>query len=219
MTDFFGTTQGIMTLGALIGAGSFALGANSRAIIKLGGVLLKPGQRDKDARNLAMLTVLALDDFVGASYAAIHDKPEFNPADEIEFAFHVPEPVLVLPKDANWQLLGDELGDQVMWLTNRAANLENALASLDLAKGDHDGFFERRVEGYARLAASAMDLIACISDRFQLTLPEKPEYYRQAEGLSKVLRDVESVGQRKTEASRGGEGEAGNVTQLFPKTF
>ncbi len=106
-----------------------------------------------------------------------------------------------------------------MWLANRASNLENALESLDLSKADHDGFFERRIEGYARLAATAMDLIACIGDRFDLNLPEKPSYYRQAEGLSKILRNVEAVTLRKAEGSKRGDGEATNVTPLFPKSF
>lgn len=217
MTDFFGTTQGIMTLGALIGAGLFAAGASSRHLLKIGKQILRPGHEVRDSRNLAMLTVLALDDFVGACYAAVHDRPEFNPADEIEFAFHVPEPILALPKDADWRLLGEALGERVMWLTNRARNLENALESLDLSKADHDGFFERRVEGYARLAASAMDLIACISDEFQLNLPEKPAYYRQADGLSKMLQHVETSSRRKAEASRIAADQESNVTPLFPK--
>lgn len=217
MTDFFSTTQGIMTLGALIGAGGVAAGASSRHLLKIGKQILRPGQKVIDSRNLAMLTVLALDDFVGACYAAVHDRPEFNPADEIEFAFHVPEPILALPKDADWRLLGEALGDQVMWLNNRARNLENALDSLDLSKADHDGFFERRVEGYARLAASAMDLIACIGDKFQLSLPEKPEYYRQAEGLSKMLQHVERASKRKAEASKAAADQGNNVTPLFPK--
>lgn len=217
MTDLFSTTQGIMTLGALIGAGSFAAGASSRHLLKIGKQIFRPGQKARDSRNLAMLTVLALDDFVGACYAAVHDRPEFNPADEIEFAFHVPEPILTLPKDADWRLLGEALGDQVMWLTNRARNLENALDSLDLSKADHDGFFERRVEGYARLAASAMDLISCIGDRFHLSLPEKPDYYRQAEGLSKMLQHVESAANRRADASKVAVDQGNNVTPLFPK--
>ena len=63
-----------------------------------------------------------------------------------------------------------------------------------------------------------MDLIACISDQFQLTLPEKPAYYRQAEGLSKVLHNVESVAQRRAEALKGSAGQETNVTPLFPKS-
>lgn len=137
----------------------------------------------------------------------------------MEFAFHVPEPVLRLPKDADWSLFGGDLGEQVMWLANRASNLENALNSLDLSKADHDGFFERRLEGYARLAATAMDLIACIGDKFDLILPEKPTYYQQAEGLSKILRNVESIALRRAEISKSGEGEVTNVTPLFPKSF
>ena len=56
-----------------------------------------------------MLTALALDDFVGAAYAAVHDTPEFNPANEGEFVFHTPEPVLVLPQAQDLSLLGEEL--------------------------------------------------------------------------------------------------------------
>lgn len=216
MTDFFSTTQGFITLGALIGAGGVALGAASSSIAKVGTLSFQFGKRKKDARRLAMMTVLALDDYVGACYAAVHDTPEFNPADQIEFAFHLPEPVLAFPKDANWQLLGEDLGEDLMWFSNRVANLENALESLDLSKNDHDGFFERRAEGYARLAAKAMDLIAQISCEFELTMPEKPDYYQQAEGLSKILRNAERLTARKAEATA----EAGttNVTPLFPKT-
>lgn len=214
MIDFFSTTQGLMTLGTLIGAGSFALGSASRSIGKL-GILFQPGQANGKARNLAMLTVLALDDYVGACYAAVHDRPEFNPADQVEFAFHLPEPVLLLPKDADWQLLGADLGEDIMWFSNRVTNHENALESLDLTRVDHDGFFERRVEGYARLAARAMDLIARISNEFGLTMPEKPDYYHQADGLAKVLQKVESTTARKAPATAATG--TTNVTPLFPK--
>lgn len=215
MIDFFSTTQGFMTLGALIGAGSFALGAASGSLGKMTD-LFRPGHKSRNARNVAMLTVLALDDYVGACYAAVHDKPEFNPADQVEFAFHLPEPVLSLPKDVEWRSLGADLGEDILWFSNRVRNHENALESLDLARKDHDGFFERRVEGYARLAARAMDLIARISTEFDLTLPEKPDYYKQAEGLARILRGVESASadQSLTKAST----EITNVTPLFPKT-
>jgi hypothetical protein len=212
--DFFGTTQGFVTIGAFIGAGSFALGSASRSIDRL-GQFFRPGQANIKARNLAMLTVLALDDYVGACYAAVHDKPEFNPADQVEFAFHLPEPVLALPKEAEWQSLGADLGEEIMWFSNRVANHENALESLDLAKYDHDGFFERRIEGYARLAARAMDLIARIGSDFDLTMPEKPDYYRQADGLAKILRGLDSATARKSQPPATG---TTNVTPLFPKT-
>jgi hypothetical protein len=213
--DFFSTTQGFMTLGALIGAGSFALGSASRSIDKL-GVLVRPGQADRNARNLAMRTMLALDDYVGACYSAVHDKPEFNPMDQEEFAFHLPEPVLILPDDANWQLFGADLGEEIMWFSNRVTNHENALESLDLAKPAHDRFFERRVEGYARLAARAMDLIARIGSQFDLTLPEKPDYYRQAEGLASILHSLDNATANKVQHGTGNG--TTNVTPLFPKT-
>ena len=94
MTQFFETTQGIMAMGALIGAGGLAAGSLLPIVIRLAksGINRRP---KAEVRNLAMLTVLALDDFVGASYAAVHDMPEFNPMDEGQFAFHVPiQPLL-----------------------------------------------------------------------------------------------------------------------------
>jgi hypothetical protein len=218
LTDFFSTAQGMITLGALIGASSFALGAGARSIATGGNLLLTPARKQKHARSLAMQTVLALDDYVGSCYAAVLDKPEFNPADQIEFAFHVPEPVLKLPRDADWWLLGEELGEDIMWFSNRAANLENALNSLDLSKSGHDGFFERRIEGYARLAARAMDLIARVCGEFDLSMPEKPDYYRQADGLARILRSVESVAAQKAEALRTDVHEPTNITPLFPRS-
>ncbi|MGA1834551.1 hypothetical protein [Rhizobium wenxiniae] len=214
MVDFFSTTQGFMTLGALIGAGSFALGAAGGSMSKIPG-LFRPRDKKSNARNLAMLTVLALDDYVGACYAAVHDKPEFNPADQVEFAFHLPEPVLNLPKDVEWRSLGDDLGEEILWFSNRVRNHENALESLDLARKDHDSFFERRVEGYARLAARAMDLIARVCNEFDLTLPDKPDYYHQAEGLAKILHALEraNAGTAPLTATVG----TTNVTPLFPK--
>jgi hypothetical protein len=213
--DFFSTTQGFMTLGALIGAGSFALGSASRSIDKL-GVLVRPGKASRNARNLAMRTMLALDDYVGACYSAVHDKPEFNPMDQEEFAFHLPEPVLILPDDADWQMFGADLGEEIMWFSNRVTNHENALESLDLAKPAHDRFFERRVEGYARLAARAMDLIARIGSEFDLTLPDKPDYYHQAEGLAKILHSLDDATATKVQLASGNG--STNVTPLFPKT-
>ncbi|MFN7024733.1 MAG: hypothetical protein ACK4QP_09470 [Pseudorhizobium sp.] len=217
MTDFFSTTQGLVTLGALLGAGGFALGSASWSVGKLAG-FLRTSRSRHDARGLAMLTVLALDDYVGACYAAVHDLPEFNPTDPEEFAFHLPEPVLALPANLDRRLLGAELAEDLMWFSNRVSNLENALESLDLSRHDHDGFFERRMEGYARIAARAMDLIARICDEFDLSLPDKPHYYRQAEGLSKILRSMESDTKRRSTAPAAGEAGTNNVTPLFPKT-
>nr|WP_153352936.1 hypothetical protein [Endobacterium cereale] len=215
VTDFLTTMQGLMIFGAVIGAGGYALGT-SGSIGRAVQTFFRPGKKRRDARSLAMLSVLALDDYVGSCYAAVHDVPEFNPADQVEFAFHIPEPVLSLPKDVDWQLLGEDLGDEMLWFANRVINLENALESLDLSKNDHDGFFERRIEGYARLAARAMDLIEKLSIEFNLTLPEKPDYYRQAEGLSKVLRNVEAVARRRGAGSVPSD--ETNITPLFPKT-
>nr|WP_246799104.1 hypothetical protein [Rhizobium leguminosarum] len=165
-----------------------------------------------------MLTVLALDDFVGASYAAINDTPEFNPMDDGEFAFHVPDPRLSLPQDADWDLLGSEMSHEILWLSNRVKNLSNALDSLDLSMPGFDSFFERRQEGYAGLAAEAMDIIERLLEEFDLTLPAKPEYYRQREGFAAA---IQSAGERNSGRRNSGavvQSNGSNVLQLFPKT-
>jgi hypothetical protein len=217
LTQFFETTQGIMAMGALIAAGGFTVGACFPTVIQLARKQINRRPRS-EARNLAMMTVLALDDFVGASYAAVRDTPEFNPMDEGEFAFHVPDPVLSLPKDADWKLFTTELSDEILWLSNRVKNLNYALDSLDLSRAGFDGFFEKRQEGYAGLAAEAMDLIERMLEEFGLTLPTKPDYYRQREGLVSA---IQSVGERSSGRRATGtvtQSNGSNVLQLFPKT-
>lgn len=203
-------------MGALIGAGCLALGL--LIFIALRSIKVGVDERPRtEARSLAMRTVLALDDFVGASYAAVHDKPEFNPMDESEFVFHVQEPVLALPKDANWDILGTELSDEILWLLNRVSNLAYALDSLDLGSAGYDDFFERRQDGYAVLAAEAIDLIERMLAEFGLTLPAKPDYYRQREGLAAAIKGAgerSSVRHRTTDPIRSKES---NVFQLFPR--
>ncbi|MGO7091815.1 hypothetical protein AB9E14_28055 [Rhizobium leguminosarum] len=217
MTQFFETTQGIMAMGALIAAGGLTAGACIPAVIQLARKQINRRPRS-EARNLAMMTVLALDNFVGASYAAVRDIPEFNPMDEGEFTFHVPDPVLSLPKDADWKLFTTELSDEILWLSNRVKNLNYALDSLDLSRPGFDGFFEKRQEGYAGLAAEAMDLIERMLEKFGLTLPTKPDYYRQREGLASAILSVgeRSSGRRTTATVTQSNGS--NVLQLFPKT-
>ncbi len=215
MTQFFETTQAIIAIGAVIGCGSFAAGAFTLpAIQKMKGASSR-GSR-AEARSLAMLTILALDDFVGASYAAVHDSPEFNPMDEGEFAFHAPDPVFALPKDADWAVLGDELSDEIMWLSNRVTNLSYALDSLDLGSPDYDRFFERRQQGYAQLASKALDLLERLLGEFDLHLPAKPEFYRQREGFAAILKTGGETNLRMKKVALASTGS--NITQLFPKT-
>lgn len=106
MTQFFETTQGIMLVGAMIGAGCFAGGTIIPSVLRRANAERARNPK-AGARSAAMLTALALDDFVGAAYAAVHDTPEFNPANEGEFVFHTPEPVLVLPQAQDLSLLGE----------------------------------------------------------------------------------------------------------------
>nr|WP_245268449.1 hypothetical protein [Rhizobium leguminosarum] len=204
-------------MGALIAAGGLIAGACIPTVIQLARKQINRRPRS-EARNLAMMTVLALDDFAGASYAAVRDIPEFNPMDEGEFVFHVPDPVLSLPKDADWKLFTTELSDEILWLSNRVKNLNYALDSLDLSRPGYDGFFEKRQEGYAGLAAEAMDLIERMLEEFGLTLPAKPDYYRQREGLVSAIQSVgeRSSGRRTTGTVTRSNGS--NVLYLFPKT-
>jgi hypothetical protein len=216
LTQFFETTQGIMAMGAFIGAGSLVAG--SLLAIVIGFAKSGINRRPKaEARNLAMMTVLALDDFVGASYAAVHDMPEFNPMDEGEFAFHVPDPTLALPQGANWDLLGPELSDEILWLSNRVKTLSYALDSLDLSGPGYNGFFERRQEGYAGLAAEAMDIIERMLEEFDLTLPAKPDYYRQREGLVSAIQKAGENNSLRRKAGAVAHSNGSNVLQLFPK--
>ncbi|MBX5183431.1 hypothetical protein HJB88_12365 [Rhizobium sp. NZLR5] len=218
MTQFFETTQGIMFVGAMIGAGCFAAGT-----IVPNALRWASAERARDpkanARGAAMLTALALDDFVGAAYAAVNDTPEFNPVNDGEFVFHTPDPVLVLPPAQDLSFLGGELFNETLWLSNRITNLGNALDSLDLSGPGFDGFFERRQEGYAVLAAKAMDLIERLLVDFDLSLPEKPDYYRQREGFASVVQGAaerRTAGTKKTAARIHAAGS--NITHLFPKT-
>ncbi len=216
MTQFFETTQGIMVMGAFIGAGGLVAGSLLPIVIGFAksGINRRP---KAEARNLAMMTVLALDDFVGASYAAVHDMPEFNPMDEGEFAFHVPDPTLALPQGANWDLLGPELSDEILWLSNRVKTLSYALDSLDLSRPGYNGFFERRQEGYAGLAAEAMDIIERMLEEFDLTLPAKPDYYRQREGLVSAIQKAGENNSLRRKAGAVAPSNGSNVLQLFPK--
>jgi hypothetical protein len=97
LSQFFETTQGIMLAGAMIGAGCFAAGVILTAALQWASAERAQNPK-RAARSAAMLTALALDDFVGAAFAAVHDTPEFNPVNEGEFVFHTPDPILVLPQ-------------------------------------------------------------------------------------------------------------------------
>lgn len=219
MTQFFETTHGILVLGAMIGAGCFAAGTIIPNAFRWASA--ERFRKSKgDTRGAAMLTVLALDDFVGASYAAVHDTPEFNPINDGEFAFHVPDPTLVLPSGQDLSVLGEELLEEILWLSNRVTNLSNALDVLDLSRPGFDGFFERREEGYAVLGAKAMDLIERLLAEFDVRLPDKPDYYRQREGFAAILQNAGERQLRRKKLTPKVEPEPGgsNITQLFPKT-
>lgn len=158
-----------------------------------------------------------MDDFVGSSYSAVHDTPEFNPMNEDEFVFHTPDPVLALPSPDRLELLDEEIADEIMWLGNRVLNLGRALDALDLSARNFDGFFERRREGYAVLAAQAMDLIDRLVSEYALRMPDKPDYYRQREDFVRVLQSSGESRQSTRTARQVNKTTGSNVTQLFPK--
>ena len=143
--------------------------------------------------------------------------PEFNPMDEGQFAFHVPDPTLALPREANWGLFNTELSEEILWLSNRVKTLSYALDSLDLSRPGYDGFFERRQEGYAGLAAEAMDIIERMLEEFDLTLPGKPDYYRQREGLVSAVQKAGENNSQRPKARTVAHPSGSNVLQLFPK--
>lgn len=213
MQQFFETSQGLLAIGAILGAGCVTLGTLVPSFMSL----LSRRRSATGERSAAMQAVLALDDFVGSSYAAVHDTPEFNPVNEGEFVFHTPDPVLALPSPDRLELLDEELAEEIMWLGNRVLNLGHALDALDLSARNFDGFFERRKEGYAVLAAQAMDLIDRLIAEHGLRMPEKPDYYRQREGFVRVLQDSGESRQSTQTARHAVKTPGSNVTQLFPK--
>jgi hypothetical protein len=213
LSQIFETSQGFVIIGAALGVAGVAIGSLLPA---LWSSISRRSRPKAEARSAAMLALLALDDFVGASYAAVHDTPEFNPSNEGEFVFHTADPSLALPAASQLSLLG-ETGEEIMWLGNRVTNLGNALDSLDLSARNFSGFFERRQEGYSVLAAKAMDLIDSLIAEFELKMPDKPDYYRQREGFVEILQSAgERQDKRKTVMATP-TSNGSNVTRLFPR--
>jgi hypothetical protein len=216
LTQFFESTQGMMMVGAIAGAFGVVIGL-LLAFMPIWAKTIRAERRkqDRDARYLAMRTVLALDDFVGGCYSAAHDNPEFNPVDPGDFIFHTDDPVLVLPKDADWTILKPELIDDILWMPNRARNVMDALESLDVSPPDFDNYFEHRQEGFARLGLRALDLIDKLCAVYGLMPPERPAYYHPREGLQAKVAQMTALWGRRRQAQRNLPAEPSNITPLF----
>ena len=166
-----------------------------------------------EARQVALRTVIALDDFVGACHAAVNDMPQFNPADPSEFLFHVEDPRLNLPRDVDWLVLDQDLAEQLQWMPNRIRNVMDGLDSLDGPSLALEVLFERREEDFARLGLRALDLMEAISARYDCGLPQRPTHFDPRQHfLDRIAAVAESRGRRLAVAR--GDNEVSNVTYL-----
>jgi hypothetical protein len=216
MTQFFDTTQGTMILGSLISILSVSVGF-------LGAIILsasrrrqpRRGSRSSDRRHLAMRTVLALDDFVGAAYAAVHDTPEFSPDDPRQFVFHADDPALNLPKNVVWQVFGTELADEIQWLPNRVQNVTDGLDALDLSAPGFGDFFQHREEDFSLLGLEALYLIDRLCEASGLSRPIRPAYYHPETAFRKKIREIEAFWQRRQDSYSAVPKDGSNVTPLF----
>lgn len=175
----------------------------------------KRSKKSEDARDLAMCVVLSLDDLVGACYMAAHDIPEIDADEPTQFFFHSDDPLLHLPKDVDWSLLGRELSDEVRWLPNRLRNQSDALESIEIDPPDYKDLFERRQDGYAKLGINALDLIDRICAQYDIPLPERPDYFSPRDDLAAKVCEMEEFWKRRAETARHLPGGKSNVTPLF----
>lgn len=170
---------------------------------------------EDEARDLAMQLVLAIDDFVGGCYMAAHDFPEFDVDDPENFFLHADDPVLTLPKDANWSLFERQLSDEIRWLPNRLRNVRDALESIEIDPPDFKDLFEHRQDEYARLGLRGMDLVERICAAYQLPLPARPDYYNPREDFLSKTREMDQFWRRRAQSARQVPDEPSNVTSLF----
>lgn len=201
----------MLVLGFAIGALSIGAAHWMRRFLSLQS---RPLGND-DARDLAMRTVLSLDDLVGACYAAVHDFPEFDPEDPSVFVLHAEDPVLVLPKDVNWSLLGRDLSDEIRWLPNRLRNVVDALQSIEIDPPEFNDLFEHRQDDFSRIGLRAMDLIERLCATYDLSLPERPAYYQPRENFTTKVREMEKLWKRRAESARQVPSEPSNITSIF----
>ncbi len=170
---------------------------------------------DDAARDLAMQSVLAIDDFVGACYIAAHDFPEYDVDDPENFFLHSDDPVIMLPKDANWSLLSRELADEIRWLPNRLRNVRDGLESIEIEPPEFNDLFEHRQDDYARLGLRAMDLVERICAEHLLPLPIRPDYYDPRSDFVEKIREMDEFWRRRAQSARHVPDQPSNVTPIF----
>ncbi|MBP1859979.1 hypothetical protein [Rhizobium herbae] len=219
MNEILGGGTGFVLIGAGITlAGVVAGWLMSTASSRVGTRSKRSGASAAEVRQLALRTVIALDEFVGACQAAVNDTPEFNPSDPSEFVFHVEDPRLALPRDAEWSIMRTDVVEQLLWMPNRIRNVLDALDSLDIVPPAFDELFERREEDFSRLGLRALDLIQTISAEYELPIPERPAYYDPRREFQNRIQTIADARSRRREAGMGHKGDdVSNITPLFPK--
>lgn len=171
-----------------------------------------------EVRQLAVRTVIALDDFVGACHAAVNDTPEFNPSDPAEFVFHADDPRLFLPRDAEWSIMNRDIAEQLLWMPNRIRNVLDGLDSLDIVPPGFDDLFERREEDFSRLGIHALNLIETICSEYTVPKPERPTYYDPRQDFQSRIDTILDARSRRRQAGFSPKGDdISNITPLFPK--
>lgn len=173
------------------------------------------GKCRDDARDLAMQSVLAIDDFVGACYLAAHDFPEYDVDEPENFFLHADDPTLSLPKDADWSLLDRKLSDEIRWLPNRLRNVRDALESIEIEPPDFNDLFEHRQDDFSRLGLRGMDLVEQICAAYDLPLPIRPDYYNPRTDFLCKIQEMEEFWRRRAQSAKQVPDEPSNVTSLF----
>lgn len=216
MIQFLESNQGFLALVALVAICGILLGLGI-AFLAMSARSGRHRRRDseQEARLLAVRTVIALDDFVGACYAAANDAPEFNPADPGDFMFHMDDPELNLPADIDWTLIRPDLVDDILWMPYRIRNVMDGLESLTLDPPGLDKFFEHRQEDFSRLGLRALDLIEKFCLAYDLTPPDRPAYYEPRLALARKVDEMVDLRDRRRAARTRPTSEPSNITSLF----
>ncbi|CAH0343202.1 hypothetical protein [Rhizobium sp. CECT 9324] len=214
--QFFETAQGTMVLGSLIAIMGVLFGLGGAILVGLSRRLrLVRHPKPSMQRDIAMRTILALDDFVGEAYMAVHDTPEFNPNDLGEFVFHADSPLFVLPSNVDWSEIKQELAEELQWLPNRVQNVVDGLQSLDLSLPGNGDFFQHRQEDFSRLGLDALFLIDRLSAAYGVKRPERPPYYSPEAGFRKKIAETEAFWRRRRSSLSAVPQDGSNVTPLF----
>ncbi|RVO68363.1 hypothetical protein [Sinorhizobium meliloti] len=198
MWEVFTGTEGNIALGAILGAGGTLIAQTAAGLSGLIKELIFERRKHRaEAHHLALRTILALDEFVGQCYGAVHDTPQHNPVNFQDFQFRNPEPDLKLPADADWRALEPALMGKVIWLPAHFNNVRDGLNTLDRSAPDFDDYFEHRTEHYANLGLRALDLLEALCREYGIEEPERPDYYNPRKGLTDKRDKIKRFWQRR----------------------